>query len=77
MNKTLLGLVDVLCVVYLNDILIYSSELQEHYNHVKEVLEWLRSTNLYVKLSKYKFDITIVNFLRYVISTDGVAIEQD
>jgi len=77
MNETLSGLVDVLCVVYLDDILIYSSDPQEHHDHVKEVLERLQSTNLYVKLSKCEFDTTIVNFLGYVISADGVAMEQD
>ena len=77
MNETLSGLVDVLCVVYLDDILIYSSDPQEHYDHVKEVLERLQSTNLYVNLSKCEFDTTTVNFLGYVISADGVAIEQD
>jgi len=41
MNETLAGLVDVICVVYLNDILIYSSTAKEHHAYVKLVLDWL------------------------------------
>ena len=39
MNETLVGLVDVIYVVYLNDILIYSSTVKEHHAHVKLVLD--------------------------------------
>ena len=39
MNETLAGLVDVICVVYLDDILIYLSSVKEHYAHVKLVLD--------------------------------------
>ena len=41
-NRALTGLVDVTCVVYLDDILIYSADVSEHWQHVKEVLERLR-----------------------------------
>jgi hypothetical protein len=39
MNETLVGLIDVIYVVYLNDILIYSSAVEEHYAYVKLVLD--------------------------------------
>jgi len=39
MNETLVGLVDVIYIVYLNDILIYSSTIKEHYAYVKLVLD--------------------------------------
>jgi len=39
MNETLAGLVDVICIVYLNDILIYSSTVEEHHAYVKLVLD--------------------------------------
>ena len=41
-NWALLGLVDVFCVVYLDDILIFSENLEEHWRHVVEVLRRLR-----------------------------------
>ncbi len=40
-NKALTELVNVFCVIYLNDILIYFSSLEEHQSHVKQILKWL------------------------------------
>ena len=51
-NCALAGLVDVTCVVYLNDILIYSSDPAEHWQHVKQMLERLRKFQLYTSLKK-------------------------
>jgi hypothetical protein len=52
MNEALAGLVDITCIVYLDDVLIFSDTEKEHVEHVKEVLERLRKAKLYVKLSK-------------------------
>lgn len=46
-NKALIGLVDQFCVVYLNDILIYSKTKKKHLDHVKQVLNRLRRYSLY------------------------------
>ena len=40
-NKLLTGLMDKFCVVYLDDILIYSDSQPEHLDYVKQVLERL------------------------------------
>ena len=77
MNETLQGLVDTICVVYLDDILIYSQKEEEHANHVREVLGRLREANLYMKLLKCKFNTKKVSFLGYIVTTEGVAIESD
>jgi hypothetical protein len=77
MNETLEGLVDTICVVYLDDILIYSQKEEEHANHIREVLGRLREANLYVKLSKCKFNTKKVSFLGYTVTTEGVAMESD
>jgi hypothetical protein len=77
MNETLEGLLDRICVVYLDDILIYSRNPEEHTEHVRQVLERLEAHGLYIKLSKCEFDVQRVDFLGYVISTSGVSMEQD
>ena len=77
MNETLEGLVDTICVVYLDDILIYSSKEEDHTHHVREVLGRLREANLYVKLSKCEFNTKQVGFLGYTVTTEGVAMEDD
>ena len=61
-NKALSDILDLCVVVYLNDILIYSMNEEEHEKNVRMVLDRLRAYNLYYKLSKCVFNIDIVNF---------------
>ena len=74
-NCALAGLVDVTCIVYLDNILIYSSEPTEHWEHIKQVLEQLRQFQLYASLKKCQFYTTQVKFLGFVVSTEGVAMD--
>ena len=74
-NRALAGLVDVTCVVYLDDILIFSKNPDDHWQHVKEVLDRLRQYQLYVHLKKCEFATTQVEFLGFIVSTDGVAMD--
>jgi hypothetical protein len=48
-NRALAGLLDKFCVVYLDDILIFSQTEEEHIRHVREVLQRLRTFRLYAK----------------------------
>ena len=75
-NKSLIGLIDHFCVVYLDDILIYSDSISEHVNHVKQVLKRLRQSSLFVSLKKCEFFTTEVEFLGFIVSVDGVAMDQ-
>ena len=62
MDKVLEGLIGVCCLVYLDDIIIYSDSSSDHVEHVKLVTERLRYHNLKVKLSKCKFAHTSVEW---------------
>ncbi|EDN04910.1 hypothetical protein HCAG_08572 [Histoplasma mississippiense (nom. inval.)] len=75
-NKALSDILDVYCVAYLDDIVIYSNTLDEHVAHVKNVLERLRRWRLYVKLSKCTFHATEIGFLGFVITTQGITVEK-
>ena len=75
-NKLLTGLMDKFCVVYLDNILIYSDCQSEHLDHVKQVLERLRRFGLYASLKKCDFFTTKVKFLGFMVSTNGVAMDQ-
>ena len=75
-NKALAGLIDVFCVVYLNDILIFSEKAEEHMNHIRQVLERLRRYKLFINLKKCDFHTDQVEFLGFVISTTGISIEK-
>jgi len=52
MNDIFSDLLDVCVVIYLDDILIYSNNMSEHHQHVKEVLKRLRKAGLYAKAEK-------------------------
>jgi len=56
-NNALARLVNVICVVYLDDILMYSLNPLQYKNYIHQVLERLREANLFVKLSKCSFNI--------------------
>jgi len=55
MNDLFLDILDVCVVIYLDDILIYLENLDNHRKHVKEVLGQLKDNRLYVLLEKYEF----------------------
>ena len=74
-NKALRGLVDVICVVYLDDILIFSENPAEHRLHVQRVLERLKDYGLYINLKKCEFDTDEVDFLGFIVSTKGVRMD--
>ena len=54
-NNIFSNLLDVCVVIYLDDILIYSNNMSEHYQHVKEVLKYLYKASLYTKAKKCEF----------------------
>ena len=74
-NDVLRDFLDDFVVVYLDDILIYSESPEEHEEHVKKVLSRLEAAKLSLKLEKCEFDKTKVDFLGYVISTDGISMD--
>src|SRR2546423_14587563 len=74
-NRALADLVDITCIVYIDDILIYFKDPKVHQRHVTEVSERLRKHGLYAKLSKCKFSMDTVEFLGFVIGSDGMAME--
>ena len=75
-NKSLTGLINNFCVVYLDDILIYSSSQEEHLDYVKQVLKRLRRFSLYASLKKCEFFITEVEFLNFIMFIDNVAMNK-
>lgn len=76
-NRALADVVDIFCVVYLDDILIFSDSLEAHWGHVKQVLERLRHHNLYVKLSKCTFASSEVEFLGFLVNTQGIKMDPE
>ncbi|GJU31638.1 hypothetical protein Tco_1175227 [Tanacetum coccineum] len=61
--------------VFIDDILIYSRNKEEHVDHLRIILELLRKEKLYAKFSKCDFWISIVQFLRHVIDSQGIHVD--
>jgi hypothetical protein len=59
-------------VVYLNNILIYFKLREDYYSYIRIIIKRLRKYKLYIKLSKYFFNIKEVEFLGFIISSIGV-----
>src|SRR3954466_9084817 len=74
MNYIFMEFLDKFVVVYLDDILIYSKNEEEHADHLRLILEKLREHNLYAKYSKCEFWLPEVTYLAHVISKDGIAV---
>ncbi len=75
-NKALRSLINVICVIYLNDILIFSNESTKHWQHVKLILQRFHDFELYVNLKKCEFDTTQVEFLNFVVFIEEVIMNQ-
>ena len=73
-NKALCSLVDDFCIVYLDDILVFSRTKEEHNRHLQQVYEWLRQSELYAKPSKCQFYQKELKFLGFIIGTKGIYI---
>ena len=77
MNDIFSDLLDICVMIYLDDILIYSNNMSEHHQHVKEVLKHLHKTSLYAKVEKYKFHFKLVEYLGYILSSFGLTMSND
>ncbi len=71
-NDTLREYLDDFAITYLNDILIYSDDLEMHCSHVHKVLKKLNKRTLYVKKSKSKFKAKEIEFLDYIIQSGQI-----
>ncbi|GJV70246.1 transposon Tf2-6 polyprotein, partial [Tanacetum coccineum] len=62
-------------LVFFDDILIYSKSLSNHVDHLTIILKTMRQNKLFAKKTKCVFGISHVEYLRHVISVQGVAVD--
>jgi hypothetical protein len=74
MNSVFMDYLDKFVVLFIDDILVYSENEQEHEEHLRKVLQRLRDCQLYAKLSKCEFWISEVLFLGHTINRIGLVV---
>jgi hypothetical protein len=75
MNKFFMEYLDKFVVVFINYILIFSKNEEDHDEHLRVVLQKLRENQLYAKLSKCEFWLKEVLFLGHIISEGGIYVD--
>ncbi|XP_063988164.1 uncharacterized protein LOC135168161 [Diachasmimorpha longicaudata] len=72
MNSVLAGVQGIRCFVYLDDIVIFGPDLQEHNKRLREVLQCLKEANLRLQPDKCNFLRKEVVYLGHIITKDGI-----
>lgn len=75
MNQDLRPFIGKFVVVYFDDILIFSSSMEDHAKHLRQVLLVLRKEQLFAARQKCEFGISKVLFLGYVVSDQGLSVD--
>ena len=61
--------------MFIDDIIVYSKDQEDHDTHLRVVLRTLRKEQLYAKLSKCEFWLREVSFLKHIVSEEGIRVD--
>jgi hypothetical protein len=73
-NKILYLYLDVFCIVYINDILVYLNNLLEYKEYIKKVLYILQDISFQLDIKKYKFEVIEITYLGLIFFIESVRI---
>ena len=76
-NSTFFDYLDKFLTAFVDDLLIYSKNMKEHQEHVRLVLERLRSAGLQASISKCEFHVTRTKYLGFIVTTEGIEVDPE
>jgi hypothetical protein len=76
-NEVLRDYLDVFCIAYLDDILIYLDNIEQHQQHMKRILERVEEVGFRLKASKCEFHTNRTEYLGYIISPSGIQMDRE
>lgn len=65
------------CLLYLDDVIIYSRTYEEHMQRLEAVMQRIREAGLKLNASKCKFFQREIKYLGHIISEEGIAVDQE
>ena len=74
-NETVQEYLDLFCTAYLDDVLVFSGEEEEHTDHVLKVLQRLQEQGLYLDIDKCEFNVKETKYLGFIITTEGIKMD--
>jgi hypothetical protein len=75
MNEVLSNYLDIFCIAYLDDILIYLDDLEQYCQFIRWILERVEEVGLMLKVSKCEFYIDRMEYLGYIILPMGISMD--
>ena len=76
MNRVFQLFLDRFVMVFIDDILVYLKDREDHDTHIRVVLETLRKEQLYAKMSKCEFWLKEVSFLGHIVLEEGIRVDE-
>ena len=77
MEVVLKGLIGSICMLYIDDIVIYSESIEQHVEHLRVMFDRLRAYNLRLNPSKCVFGLREVKLLGYIVNEQGLRADSD
>ena len=74
-NQTLQRFIDRSCIVYLDDVLIYSDNLEQHKRDVRNIINAIYQSGMRLKPSKCEFNQTETEYLGFIVSQEGIKVD--
>ena len=75
MNRVFKQYLDFFIIVFIDDILIYSMNEEEHASHLRIVLQTLKDRQLFSKFSKCEFCLQPIAFLGHIVFSKGTHVD--